>query len=1124
MKAERILLALADVAAAETVAGQLAAAGYPVARARDASDALALARANPPALVLLDQQLAGADGVALLQHFKADPRLTGAFVVLQRSPGATGHTAHSLQADACVHAFNCQVGLDDLVASWLQLRRTAATLQELIARQHPPQLEAEHAIILERIALGAPLTDVLAELARVVERQCPGTLCAILQTDHDGAQLRMGAAPSLPPSFARAVDGTPIGPDAGSCGTAAHERRTVVAADIASDPRWREGRQLALGHGLRACTSLPMFDDDGRIRGTLALYSRTPGQPATRAMDLLEACAHIAGIAIARQRVEDGRRAGASLLHTARTIIDLGYWSCDLQTGHMAWSADACRLFGVAAQAFDGSAKAFLACVHPEDRDRVRQATSRAIDGRQPVETEYRICRPDGVERVMFSRCDVVHADDGTTLRVAGVVMDVTVARRTASALSESEQRYQSLFSQNPDAVCSLDLDGNFLSVNPAFSQLTGYSKQEIRELGGRPLISGASTPLTDAQFTLAARGQAVIYEAECIAKDGRRFQAMVTNVPIVVDGRIVGVYGIAKDITERKRAEEHLRATRERMQMASQMARLGGWEISVQGDRVSWSDEVCAIFELPPGTLPCKGGGLRRYAPEYRERAHALFDACVRDGTPFDEELQIVAAHGRRVWVRSIGQAVRDESGAVVRVQGVLQDITSRKIDEQKIQHLAFYDPLTGLPNRQLLLDRLQQALTSHARSGKCGALLFIDMDNFKALNDTLGHAKGDQQLIEVARRLGSLIRNNDTVARLGGDEFVVMLEGLDGNLAKAAIQAKSIAETLLAALGLSYQLDNFSHHGSASIGVTLFHDTGESTHELLKRADMAMYQAKAAGRNTVCFFDPKMQAAVNARVALEADLREGLQHQHFQLFYQPQVNRSGRTTGVEALLRWNHPRRGLIYPDAFIALAEETRLILPLGQWVLETACRQLATWSSVPACADLDISVNVSARQFHHRGFVQQVIDTLQRSGANPARLKLELTESLLLTDVDEVIEKMTTLKARGVGFSLDDFGTGYSSMSYLKRLPLDELKIDRSFVNDVLTDANDAVIVRSIVALGQSLGLTVLAEGVETEGQRDFLTRHDCHAHQGYLFSRPIPIDQFETWFAKQALAA
>lgn len=710
MKTERILLVFADAATRETARGQLLAAGYPwVEQARDAAHAIALARAHPPALALLDYRLADATGNALLQRLRADPLLTDVFVVLQRPP-ADDAVVGPLQADAHVHSFQLQAGLDDLVAGWLRQRRTTTMLQELISRQQPPPLQTDHAVILEQVALGTPLPEVLARLARVVEAQCPYTLCSILQAADDGTYLRLRAAPSLPGAFTQVLDGTAISPDANCCGIAAYERRTIVAADIAQEPRWRDGRPTELEHGLRACTALPLFDSDGHVLGILAIHSRTPGHPDARVMDLLESCAHVASIAITRQRVEDRQRAGASLLQTAQAIADLGYWEYDLQTNRMEWSADACRLFGVTAGAFDGVTRAFLECVHPDDRERLRQATDRAIETHQPVELEYRIRRPDGAECVLFSRCDVVRADDGTALRVAGVVMDVTAARRTASALNESEQRYQSLFSQNPDAVYSLDLDGNFLSVNPVFSHLTGYSEDEIRVLGRRQLVAESSTTLTGAQFIRATRGEAVSFEVECIARDGHRFQAMITNVPIVVDGQITGIYGIARDITQRKHAEDHLRATQERMRLASHMARLGSWEIDVQGDRVSWSEEVCAIFGLPPGTMPRRGDGLRHYAPEYRERAHALFDACAHDGTPFDEELQIIAAQERRVWVRSIGQAVRDESGMVVRVQGVLQDISERKQADAEVRHLEkqLTATLENMTDGFVMLDRV--------------------------------------------------------------------------------------------------------------------------------------------------------------------------------------------------------------------------------------------------------------------------------------------------------------------------------------------------------------------------------------------------------------------------------
>ena len=456
------------------------------------------------------------------------------------------------------------------------------------------------------------------------------------------------------------------------------------------------------------------------------------------------------------------------------------------------------------------------------------------------------------------------------------------------------------------------------------------------------------------------------------------------------------------------------------------------------------------------------------------------------------------------------------DEAGNVLRYIAIAADIAASKKAENEINSLAFYDPLTDLPNRRLLLDRLRQAISSTARSAKHGALLFIDLDNFKTLNDTLGHDTGDQLLRQVAQRLANCVRDGDTVARLGGDEFVVMLRDLSGDALIAASQAEVVSEKVLALCSQPYQLGGCAHHSTTSIGIALFANQTESIDELMKRADLAMYQAKASGRNSLRFYDPDMQAAIMLRVALEADLREAIQKDEFHLYYQTQVDDDGRITGVEALLRWQHPERGLVSPLEFIPLAEDTGLILSVGHWVMESACSQLAAWAARPEMAHLTIAVNVSARQFHHREFVKQVLDVLENTGANPQRLKLELTESLLVRDVEDVIAKMTALRTTGVSFALDDFGTGYSSLSYLKRLPLDQLKIDQGFVKDILTNANDAAIAKMIVSLAEAMGLTVIAEGVETEAQRGFLALQGCRAYQGYLFSHPLPADRFEAF--------
>ena len=445
-----------------------------------------------------------------------------------------------------------------------------------------------------------------------------------------------------------------------------------------------------------------------------------------------------------------------------------------------------------------------------------------------------------------------------------------------------------------------------------------------------------------------------------------------------------------------------------------------------------------------------------------------------------------------------------------------VARDITERKASEDEIEHLAFFDALTQLPNRQLLMDRLANALLQGEGMDEVGALMFIDLDNFKILNDTLGHSKGDLLLQQVATRLSDCVRFSDTVARLGGDEFVVMLENLGSDAEIAKARTLIVADKILVALSEPYDLTGHQHHSTCSIGITFFSGQGEQIGDLLKQADLAMYQAKASGRNTLCFFDPAMQALATANAALNSELRQGLRQHQFVLHYQPQVAGNGKMWGVEALVRWVHPQRGLVMPDEFIAHAEESGLILPLGQWVLMTACAQLAVWAKRPETSMLNIAVNVSVRQFRHPEFVDMVMRAISDSGISAHRLKLELTESLLATGMEVTIAKMSLLKQAGVTLSIDDFGMGYSALSYLKYLPLDQLKIDRTFVKDILTDPNDAAIARTIIGLAQSLGLGVMAEGVETEAQRDLLARFGCECYQGYLFCRALPIDELETF--------
>ncbi|OHC60412.1 MAG: hypothetical protein A2040_14075 [Rhodocyclales bacterium GWA2_65_19] len=663
---------------------------------------------------------------------------------------------------------------------------------------------------------------------------------------------------------------------------------------------------------------------------------------------------------------------------------------------------------------------------------------------------------------------------------------------------------YQALASISQGVIIT-DAERHITYANAAFQRITGYTEAEI--LGRTPSFlhnRGADADILAELESALARGYPFSGHLMNFKKDGTPFWSDLSITPVIGgDGRTTHFVGITRDITESRQIQQELRIA------ATAFESLHG---------IMVTDAKGIILRVNQAFAELTGFS----AEEVVGHTPSMLKSGKHDPEFYAgmwRQLEATGAWYGEIWDRRKSgevfpkwqtiSAVRGLDGQITHYVAAFSDISESKAAENEIRNLAFFDPLTQLPNRRLLLDRLQHALAASARNRRNGALLFIDLDNFKNLNDTLGHDQGDLLLQQVAARLTECVREGDTVARLGGDEFVLMLEDLSENLAEAAAQAEMVGEKILDLLNQSYQLQVQDYHCTPSIGITLYCGRDAGIDELLQQADLAMYQAKAAGRNALRFFRPDMQAAVNMRSKLEADLRKGLRQNQFMLFYQPQVGAQGQLTGVEALVRWRHPERGLIAPNEFITLAEDTGLILPLGQWVLETACRHLATWGRDANKTHLTVAVNVSARQFHHKDFVDQVLATLKLTGANPQRLKLELTESLFLADVEDTIAKMTVLKTAGVSFSLDDFGTGYSSLAYLKRLPLDQLKIDKSFIRDVLTDPNDAAIARTIVALAHSMGLAVIAEGVETEAQREFLVSNNCLAFQGYLFGKPVP---------------
>jgi len=572
-------------------------------------------------------------------------------------------------------------------------------------------------------------------------------------------------------------------------------------------------------------------------------------------------------------------------------------------------------------------------------------------------------------------------------------------------------------------------------------------------------------------------------------------------------------IAGTAQDVTERRRIDEELRVA------ATVFESHEGMLVTDAKSRILRVNK--AFTTITGYTSEEAIGNTPRMLHSGRHDIHfykAMW-SCINRTGKWDGEIWNRRKNGEIYPEHLTITAVKAPNGTVTNYVATLTDITLSRAAEDEIRHLAFYDALTRLPNRRLLLDRLQVALSAITRDRHGRALLFIDLDNFKTLNDTLGHDIGDLLLQQVAERLESCVRIGDSVARLGGDEFVVMLEDLSVEPIEAAAQAEAIGNKILATLNRPYQLAAHEHLNSSSIGITLIRDCTQSVDELMKQADIAMYQAKKGGRNTLRFFDPRMQESINTRARLESELQRALEQDQFRLHYQVQVDSELKPFGAEALLRRIHPVNGIVSPMTFIPLAEETGVIIPVGLWVLETVCAQLKAWEKNPLTRDLVLAVNVSAKQFRLHNFVSQVRDAVQRHGINPQNLKLELTETLLLDDIEAAASTMNALNALGIRFSLDDFGTGYSSLQYLKRLPLDQIKIDKSFVRDITADPSDRTIVRTIIAIAGSFNLNVIAEGVETTEQLTRLANKGCNHYQGYLFGRPVPIEEFELQLSK-----
>jgi diguanylate cyclase (GGDEF)-like protein/PAS domain S-box-containing protein len=791
----------------------------------------------------------------------------------------------------------------------------------------------------------------------------------------------------------------------------------------------------------------------------------------------------------------------------------IGSWTLALPGQQLQPSSQCAALLGLA----PGSTLTLDALVTrftPEWRERIAGLLRACGQNGTPFNEEMQLDTPHGSRPWVRAVGEAVRNDGGQIIGLQGALQDISIRKQAQSETQRLAMRLSTTLASITEAFVTLDRQCCFTYLNQESERLL---QRPASELLGREVWQQIHNGVGQHLRQQLQNALATNHRAE--------FEDFYPSLGLWLEVRAYpfaeGLAVYFRDVTRRRKAQEQL------MLLETCISRL---------------NDIVLIAEILPGRTPVPSIVFVNHAFEHHtgySRQEVLgqtpqkllgphippgelerMASALQHKRQVHRELMIYRKDGSSFWLELEVVRVLAPTGELTHWVAVGRDISQRKAAADAIHHLAFYDPLTNLPNRLLLLKRLEHLLTQNAPTRRQGVLMFIDVDNLKTLNDTQGHHKGDLLLQQVAERLSGCVRKSDTVARLGGDEFVVMLGDLGDKPEAALLKARGLAEKMLSQLREPFDLAGHQHYTTSSIGVTPL-GPHASVSEVLKQADLAMYQAKANGRNTVCFFDPDMQEAVSANAAIHAELHAALREQQFRVHYQPQVNRQGRVIGVEALVRWQHPTRGLLGPEEFIPMAEETGLILPLGQWAMTMACEQLAVWSLWPLACSLSIAVNVSVCQFRHPEFVDRVMAEIERTGIRAQRLKLELTESLLADAMEITLAKMGILKALGVTLALDDFGMGYSSLSLLKRLPLDQLKIDRSFVADVLSDRNDAAISRTIITLAHSLNLEVVAEGVETQAQRDFLTAEGCDYFQGFLFSEPLTIEALDAYLAAQA---
>lgn len=814
---------------------------------------------------------------------------------------------------------------------------------------------------------------------------------------------------------------------------------------------------------------------------------------------------------LVRQELQDTQER----LVLALDSVDLGTWEWHLPSDTLYTSTRAAELQGTFYRPFQGPSQEFFSYVRPEDREALQQTYRDLIEGRhQDYQAIYQTRLHDGTIRHLKSTAKLYRDEQGAPLRLVGVIRDISerVAREQHAAASEA--KFATLFQGSPDAISVTNIrDGRFLEINPGFTRTFGWQSDEIVGRNATQICFWQNEQQRDILFQQLSRDQTLDnVEAQFFTRGGMPLTCEVSSRFIRIERRLC-IITTFRDITGRQIAEAARRASEEKFAKAFHS-----------------SPDAITITELRTGRFIEVNQGFYRltgYRPEEvigrtsaelaiwpGDQRRQILETLKRDGRICNQEIHAQDRYGRLKHTEVSAEII--ELDGVECILLTARDISQLKAAHAQIQHLAYHDPLTNLPNRTLLMNRLVQQISLHKRHNLRAALLFMDLDHFKHINDSLGHPVGDAVLRTVTTRLQTNIRKEDTVARLGGDEFVILLTGLGGKRADIIRYVRDVAEKLRKMLAEPMVCDGNRLQVTPSIGIALIPDHGETPADLLKRADIALYRAKDAGRNAIQLFQNTMQEAASARLQLESELRLALLHDEFELFLQPQVDaRSGAIIGAEALLRWQHPTHGLRTPAHFIDVLEDSGLIVEVGGWVIKQICQMAAELlaSRLVNADTFSLSINISPHQFRENDFVECILAALKEAELPQGMISLEITEGVVIENLDDTIVKMHRLRKHGVSFAMDDFGTGYSSLTYLKRLPVDLLKIDQSFVHDALNGGNDAEIIRAIVSMAKSLGLEVIAEGVEQQGQLDLLQKQDCHLYQGYLFSKPLPFSQF-----------